>query len=448
MTRQQDIEKRVRKFLADQERNRFTRPMEAAFMAFLDLALECGEFDDFKSLVVSIPKTILGWDTSLYLTDETSMGVLEASTDPALNRRLEEGERVALPLHDEAVQTGDEYRVPLRYRGNTQAANGENQMRPEVGLLSLAPGNGLDETEIFFIDKYADLIALSIAQRLLSRKNRQHINFIKNLVADIGHNVIVPNIFFKAYLRRLSGKIDRLGEILRQARDLSHALPQTLPTGVRDLSADLANTTEGILEEFDHIEKHYVNTSLFLETLLRQSHFEKGQYVLQKKNCNFRRDIIGPQMDRFLPRLREKGIEVDLSMGGVPDEVFEAVVDVGLISQVFANLLSNAVKYTRPVTWAGGERRKIIAYGLERVPNAFDRQADGVKLNLFSTGPSLNSREVDNIFSEGYRGSNVERERGTGHGLYFVKEVIELHGGRSGCESKELGNNFFFILPV
>ena len=54
MTRQQDIEKRVRKFLADQERNRFTRPMEAAFMAFLDLALDCGEFDDFKSLVEGV----------------------------------------------------------------------------------------------------------------------------------------------------------------------------------------------------------------------------------------------------------------------------------------------------------------------------------------------------------------------------------------------------------
>ncbi|MDA8088280.1 MAG: hypothetical protein M0Z75_16480, partial [Nitrospiraceae bacterium] len=35
---------------------------------------------------------------------------------------------------------------------------------------------------------------------------------------------------------------------------------------------------------------------------------------------------------------------------------------------------------------------------------------------------------------------------GTGHGLAFIKNVIELHGGVIGYEATPYGNNFYFIL--
>jgi signal transduction histidine kinase len=291
-----------------------------------------------------------------------------------------------------------------------------------------------------------DLVTLSVVQRLLAKKGQQHLAFIRTLVADIGHNVIVPNIFFKAYLRRLGGKIERLSEIQEQLKQLAQAPPQDLPAGMRNLAAEMAYANEGLQEEFDHIRKHYVNTSLFLETLLRQSHFEKGRYVLQKKTCNFNSDIIGPQVEQYLAKLKAKGIEIDISMGGVPDQVIEAVVDIGLISQVFANLLSNAVKYTRPAP-NDPTNRKFIAYGLDLVHDAFGPGEEGVKINLFSSGKSLDQADVEDIFQEGRRGSNIESERGTGHGLFFVKEVVELHGGITGYEATPMGNNFYFILP-
>jgi signal transduction histidine kinase len=37
---------------------------------------------------------------------------------------------------------------------------------------------------------------------------------------------------------------------------------------------------------------------------------------------------------------------------------------------------------------------------------------------------------------------------GTGRGLYFVRNVVETHGGRVGYEPTWEGNNFYFILPV
>lgn len=419
--------------------------MDSATKVFLDLSLEYQDLNNFYALTVMVLKKTLNWNASLYLDENGASANLVASTDDEKTALLKNNKKIVAPISDKVLHHGDEYLVPMQYRESTKQG-ADFSFNPVVGMLGVKPGIELDDQSISFLNKYADLAALSIVQRLLADKNKQHIAFIKQLVADIGHNVIVPNIFFKAYLRRLHGKIERLRQVEEQFRALSSAPPQVLPFELRDLTAEMAYANEGLAEEFEHIQKHYESTSLFLETLLRQSHFEQGQYVLQKKPCNFKRDIISPQVDRFIPKLKERGIEVDLSAGGVPDQPIEAVVDIGLLSQVYANLLSNAVKYTRSVSQDGMEK-KFIAYGLEVIPEVFGEGTEGIKLNLFSTGKRIKSAEGMYIFNEGYRGSNVENERGTGHGLFFVKEVIELHGGRAGFESTDLGNNFFLMLP-
>ena len=52
------------------------------------------------------------------------------------------------------------------------------------------------------------------------------------------------------------------------------------------------------------------------------------------------------------------------------------------------------------------------------------------------------------MFEEGYRTSAAESERGTGHGLNFVRNVVEIHGGTVGCEPQRYGNLFYFVLPL
>ena len=46
------------------------------------------------------------------------------------------------------------------------------------------------------------------------------------------------------------------------------------------------------------------------------------------------------------------------------------------------------------------------------------------------------------------RGDNDRDVPGTGHGLSFIRHVIEMHGGRVGYEPTQEGNNFYFILPL
>jgi signal transduction histidine kinase len=187
--------------------------------------------------------------------------------------------------------------------------------------------------------------------------------------------------------------------------------------------------------------------SLFLETLLRRSHFDQGRLTLRTKPCNINMEIVKPQLERYIERFQEMGIMIDDRISGIPDEDVISVVDVGLMSQVYANLFSNAMKYTQEVIADSGGLEKHMSYGRQLIPDYFGEGKDGIKYNVFTTGPHIPPEEREKIFEDAYRGSNTDLKPGTGHGLSFFKNVIEIHGGVVGYEATHNGNNFYFILP-
>ena len=94
-----------------------------------------------------------------------------------------------------------------------------------------------------------------------------------------------------------------------------------------------------------------------------------------------------------------------------------------------------------------GENVKYISYGHEIIRDYFGNGKDGVKYNVFSTGPHVAPEDSEKLFDDGYRGNNVSTQPGTGHGLAFIKNAVEIHGGVAGYEPTQYGNNFYFILP-
>jgi len=160
-----------------------------------------------------------------------------------------------------------------------------------------------------------------------------------------------------------------------------------------------------------------------------------------------KKDVIQPQLDRYIEQMKRMGISIDNRSSGIPESEIITVVDIGLVAQVYANLFSNAVKYTQEVTLDSGETRKYISYGHEIIKDFFGPEKDGVKFNVFSTGSHIAPDERDKLFNEEFRGSNVVSQPGTGHGLSFIKNAIEIHGGIVGYEATQYGNNFYFILP-
>jgi signal transduction histidine kinase len=251
---------------------------------------------------------------------------------------------------------------------------------------------------------------------------------------------------YKLFLRGLRRKIEKNIEMGKTFNEKS-AAGMCDSKCMQDFSEELKDINHGLKRELENIEKHYINMSLFIETLFRKSHFDQGRLTPRTKPCNMKKDVIQPQLDRYMEQMKRMGISVDNKSSGIPESEIITVVDVGLIAQVYANLFSNAVKYTQDVTLESGETKKYISYGHEIIKDFFGPQKDGVKFNVFSTGPHISPEERHRLFNEEFRGSNVTTQPGTGHGLSFIKNAIEIHGGNVGYEATQYGNNFYFILP-
>jgi signal transduction histidine kinase len=275
--------------------------------------------------------------------------------------------------------------------------------------------------------------------KIVARQNIQHIRFINSLVADIEHNVIIPNINLSLHLRHLRMKIQNLKELECVCDFKTEACPN-LP----DAKGAFHSLIDDLEKDYENLEQHYKGVSLFIESLFRLSHFQKGQFVLRRRTTRVTKEIIEPQLKLYMDKLKERRIAIDTGAGVMPDEDLPLSVDKGLMAQVYANLFSNAVKYTR----RNHEGRKYMAYGRDLLQDYFGAGKDGIKFNVFSTGPHVPPEDVPHIFEEGYRGTNIDGEVGTGRGLFFVRNVVETHGGEVGYQATPGGNNFYFVLPL
>ncbi|HMK56118.1 MAG TPA: ATP-binding protein [Dissulfurispiraceae bacterium] len=441
------ILERIDKKKEDYEHYNFSERENSALKTFFDLAQEFDSLDDFCLLAVAIPKSFYSLDARLYIiSPKTGSLSLVATT-------LEDGTPLQTPappyieMRENPYITGD-YVLVLSIHGKRPhidqlpfKASGT-----AMGVIEIFPFKGHSVSEEFFFEKYSNRIGFNLHNRFIAQKNIEHLRFIRSLVADIEHNIIVPNIIYRLYLRNLNNKINKSAAIEQMLRDCIKEGSCNVQMLTKIL-AEMSDNNRSFQGEYDNIEKHYRNMSLFLETLLRRSHFDLGRLTLRSKPCNINKEIVRPQLERYLDRFHEMGIMIDDRISGIPDEDVISVVDVGLMSQVYANLFSNALKYTQEVFADNGELEKHMSYGRQLIPDYFGKGMDGIKYNVYTTGPHIPAEERDRLYEDEYRGSNTELKPGSGHGLSFIKNVIEIHEGVVGYEATHNGNNFYFILP-
>jgi signal transduction histidine kinase len=452
---------------ADYRRYDFNPLESLALKVFFDLAQEYDHLKDVQRLCVSIPKGIFNLDARLYLVEHRlndfglAASTLPSDTVPYLP--LPSGVRPA----EKPYRLGGSLFLTIRGKRILSDQLPSSHIKGVIGILEVFPDKDIPAAQELFFEKYANRIGYNIHNRLLLNKNIEHLKFIQNLVADIEHNIIVPNMIFKLFLRRINGKIVKNFEIETLIKKYSggggcdkHCIERLLE--------EMAEVNRGLLEEYNNINVHYKNTTLFLETLFRKSHFDKGHLTLRTKRCNMKKDIILPQMERFAERFRDEKIDLlDRFESSEAEEEIITVIDIGLMAQVYANLFSNALKYAgEAADNADGETSagpaeaaakaaanvtvkpgKFVSFGREIVEDFFGPGKDGVKYYVTTSGKNIAAPERASIFEEGRRGSNSANRPGTGHGLTFIKNAVEIHGGVVGYEPEPLGNKFFFVLP-
>ncbi|QDW23624.1 GAF domain-containing sensor histidine kinase [Pedobacter sp. KBS0701] len=111
-------------------------------------------------------------------------------------------------------------------------------------------------------------------------------------------------------------------------------------------------------------------------------------------------------------------------------------VDQERINDVFNNLLSNAIKYSH------------MCATIEIICTAED---SNIVFEFKDYGLGMTTDDIAKLFTKFAKLSSVPtaKERSNGIGLYIVKTLVQLHGGKVWANSagKDLGSSFFISLP-
>ncbi|MDO8946333.1 MAG: ATP-binding protein [Desulfocapsaceae bacterium] len=442
------------------EQIRFDFHRDSLLKAFVDIVHDDQSLKRLFQISVTMPLLLGGLQARFYLyekkTDQflcvcdSENGLLEpprpAGSDlPSVSREVQEYEgQLFYPLspHTETIQQegqawhgGQEIYDPDPYFASHSL----------LGLYAVSPLAQISDEDKEFFHILSRWIGNKLNNRLIAKRHLEHLKFINDLGRDIGHNIIIPNMYLKYLLGQMKKQIVALKETEQSAEalDVNDASTREYVTFL-----DSCRETRQALEQTHRdLLKHHNQITLFQESLFRKQHFSEGHLVLQPTSCFVERDIILPQLDLYLKKLERQGITID-KPSNLHTQEFPLMVDIGLLSQVYANLFANAVNYTGEIINHQGQPRKALAYGAEVINDFPDSGHRGIKFNVFTTGPALPASERQKIFEEGTRAKSSQEIEGSGHGLNFIRRVIEVHGGRVGCEATEEGNNFYFILPL
>lgn len=442
------------------EQTSFSARQDALLKAFVDIIHDDHSLHRFFQICVTVPLLLGDIRARFYLFEKKTDGFLcvcdsdNGLLDPprpadgelpgAVRTVLEHDGQLLYPLFPRTGTTQQEVQAG-HSSGGPYDPDPYFASHSLLGLYGISPLELFDHSDREFFRFLTRWIGNMLNNRLIVNRHLEHLQFLSDLGRDIGHNIIVPNMYLKHLLRQVEKQIEGLKKIEREAEVLAaHGITTrqyvSLLGSYREKLDILEQSHRDLLKQHNQI-------TLFLESLFREQHFSQGHLVLKPTRCLVERDIIQPQLDLYRKKFESRGITVDKPVNLYGQE-FPLMVDVGLLSQVYANLFSNAVKYTEEIIDHEGKKRKAMAYGAEEVQDFPEPGRKGIKFNVFTTAPPLSEDERQAIFEEGKRAKNSRGIEGSGHGLDFIRRVIEVHGGKVGCEATPEGNNFYFILPI
>jgi signal transduction histidine kinase len=150
-------------------------------------------------------------------------------------------------------------------------------------------------------------------------------------------------------------------------------------------------------------------------------HVYKGEEII--------RSLVPETAEQF--QLLSKNISIEGNSSA------EVVLDKNAFKIVIDNLIDNAIKYSV------GEPQ--INIKLAEAKKRF-------VIEVSDKGIGIDQQQLKKVFKKFYRVSdkNIPNVKGTGLGLYWIREILKSHGGKIICLSKgvNLGTTFRIELPI
>jgi len=255
---------------------------------------------------------------------------------------------------------------------------------------------------ISFVGGLVLLVAISVAMSLIFRNLNLQLNLNRlydNFIANVTHELKSPLASIQLYLETLDQRTvpeKRQQEFIASMRHDADRL-NTLINSILDIAR---------LEQKKIAYNFYVHeTSNLIKELVRES---REQFKLNKNTITVQGIVNVP-----------------------------VVADKNALQIVLNNLVDNAIKYTE---------------GDAKINIEMSQTSKKVLIKVTDNGIGLASKKQKKIFQKFHRllEGNSPTIKGSGLGLYWVKEIIHIHGGKVSVFSpgKNKGTTFTLELPI
>ncbi len=181
-----------------------------------------------------------------------------------------------------------------------------------------------------------------------------------------------------------------------------------------DMDIELSDKGEEYVQKAKKGTKSSVDLIEKVRTLIKSADEEMKKVRL---NASIRDAVEAHQ-----ERMEEKGIEIEIEN---LNETF--YVSAGsLLKEVLANIIENAVKHSE------GDKIKI----------SNEESDEKIICSIEDDGKGIPDEKKEEIFDRGY---TTDEERGTGLGLFLLRDLVETYGGKVEVQDSELDGARFDI---
>ncbi len=172
--------------------------------------------------------------------------------------------------------------------------------------------------------------------------------------------------------------------------------------------------------------------SSLVDNILMAARVESSSYELKKVQLD-----IGDFLDGMVLGMQARFPEADIEFKEEVEDMIMIEADRHALTSVIMNLIENGVKYS--------EGHPVVKVLLR------NQGKSDIIIEVADNGVGIKGADKDRIFDKFYRVGNEDtrRTKGTGLGLYIVRELIRLHNGNiQVLDNEPQGSRFLIQLPV
>ncbi|NDJ76185.1 MAG: PAS domain-containing protein [Chloroflexi bacterium] len=224
---------------------------------------------------------------------------------------------------------------------------------------------------------------------------------MSDFLSTVSHDMRSPLTFMKGYLDMLG----MVGELNEKQNDFVYKI------------------AVGVVQMSDMVEKILEAGKLDPMT---------GNYELLREQCDVF-EVVQKAVAGLAEAAEKKSLAISYD---IADGIPIVNVDKAMLSSAFTNLVENAVKYTPE----GGKVRVSVSLN-----------GNDLVFAVTDNGYGISLEDQEKLFERNVRIHRKEwkRVKGSGLGLFIVKNVAQRHGGDAWVQSQEgEGSSFFLAIPL